>query len=84
MTYISNKDVQEAPNALQLCAGQTAGAKRFIHTKQYVNQQDKTEAILLVKNTFNCVNRKVMLPFYALLFRAATLCQQDYSSEEIK
>lgn len=46
--YISNKDVKEALDALQLCAGQTAGAERFIHTKQYVNQQDKTEAILLV------------------------------------
>ena len=48
---------------LQLCAGQRAGCEVAVHALSSMFSKDKKDAILLVDadNTFNRINRKVML-----------------------
>ena len=61
--YIAKKDVKDAAESLQVCAGQKAGSEGAIHAIYDGYQQDETEAVLLVDtdNAFNSINRKAML-----------------------
>ena len=55
---ISKNDVLKAAGSLQVCAGHESGA---IHSMHDIFQVEETEALLLIENAFNAINRKVML-----------------------
>ena len=61
--FITRGDIQEAAGAVQLCAGQIAGAEAAVHHTRKAFQDDSTEAVLLVdaSNAFNALNRQVAL-----------------------
>ena len=56
-------DITHATGALQLSAGQDAGAEAAVHSLHDIFSEENTEAVLLVDagNAFNSINRKVML-----------------------
>ena len=65
---IFKKDIKDAVGPLHLSSGQEVGAKADIQAMRDIFAYKDTEAFLLIdaKNTFNSINRKVML--YTLNF----------------
>ena len=61
--YTIKPQIMESAGKLQLCAGQQAGCESAVHAMSHIFAEEETDAMLLVDatNTFNSVNRNVML-----------------------
>jgi len=66
---VVRNDVTKSVGALQVCAGQEAGAEAAIHAMHEIYGREETEAVLLIdaENAFNSLNRQVMLHNISLI-----------------
>ena len=61
--FVVKNDATSTAGALQVCAGQDAGAEVAIHGMHDIYDKELSEAVLLIdaENAFNSISRTVML-----------------------